>query len=792
MQIECSPTLRAMASVAVAIALSVAVTGLLGAPARAATAVDQNSGLEEVVVTAQRREERLQDVPISLTVFNQATMDVQGMRSIDDISRLTPSITFFRGGANNNNSESSAIAIRGIYSDAGAATTGIYIDDTPIQVRHISFPSFNTYPALFDIERVEVLRGPQGTLFGAGSQGGTVRFITPEPGLQHFSTYVRSEVAATEHGDPVYELGVASGGPIVDNVLGFRASASYRREGGYVDRIDWLAQRTAQNASNSNTNKTARLALKWQASEALSVAPSVLYQKREADDTAAWWSPRPGDPDPTNGQFSSRFRNGNAQAQPNTDSFVLSALKIVWDVGAMQFVSNTSYFKRNQSATTDYTQFDRAIFIGDPYGYLGAFGDPTQHLGGTGTGSWNDDQENWAQELRVQSTNADARLTWTAGLFYQHAKETTGHRVYDPVINDLIGPFVGLPPGFAGGYIYVEDPRSGIDKQIAVFGQADVKVTDRVTLTLGLRYSDAEFDGSASYPATLVTGPVDNSSSATKREHPVTPKIGVNYQLDPGNLLYATAAKGFRIGGVNAQLGQFCPLQAPPSFNSDNLWSYEVGSKNQFASNRVLLNASAYYVNWNNIQQQVGLACGFQYAANLGAAKSMGFDVQTQVKVTDGLLVGGTFSYTDVYYTEDVSQPAVGSIVHNGDHIPGSPWGVTLFSQINFPVFGNGGYARVDYQYTAQQTDIVPAQNPLNDAVYTLGAPSVPVQSNVSLRTGIKMGGLDLSLFAQNLFNSYPKITNWNDIGGPTGGTPLFYNITWRPRTVGMTATYRF
>ena len=136
--------------------------------------------LQEVVVTAQRREERLQNVPISITVFNQATMDAQGTRDIDDLARLTPGITFTHG-ATNNNSQTSDIAIRGISPQAGAATTGIYIDDTPIQTRHLSFGSSNTYPELFDVERVEVLEGPQGTLFGSGSEGGTVRFITQSP-----------------------------------------------------------------------------------------------------------------------------------------------------------------------------------------------------------------------------------------------------------------------------------------------------------------------------------------------------------------------------------------------------------------------------------------------------------------------------------------------------------------------------------------------------------------------------------------------------------------------------------
>jgi len=333
------------------------------APVAAAAVQPSGIALEEIVVTAQRREERLQDVPISVSVYSQATMDAQGTRTIDDISRLTPGVTFIRA-ANNNNSESSLIAIRGIASNAGAATTGIYIDDTPIQGRQLSFPSFNAYPALFDIERVEVLRGPQGTLFGAGSEGGTIRFISPEPGLERYSAYARSEIAATTDGDPVYEIGLAGGGPIVEDKLGFRASASYRQEGGYVDRVDWHTGSVIDDEANSNETTTARLAFKWAVTDSLSITPSVSYQKRDVADTAAWWSPRPGNPDPTNGQFDSPFRTGNAVASPSTDEFVLSALRVDWDLGPVQLVSSTSYFKRDQTAITDYTQFDRAIFLG--------------------------------------------------------------------------------------------------------------------------------------------------------------------------------------------------------------------------------------------------------------------------------------------------------------------------------------------------------------------------------------------------------------------------------------------
>ncbi len=166
--------------------------------------------LGEIVVTAQRRTERLQDVPMSIQAFSQEALDQQGIRSVDDLTRVAPGVTFIRNGmssSGNYNDEDSDISIRGIDSTAGAATTGIYVDDTPIQTRHLNFGTVNPYPALFDLERVEVLKGPQGTLFGAGSKGGTVRFITPEPSLTDYSGYARAEYGKIDGGGNNYEAG---------------------------------------------------------------------------------------------------------------------------------------------------------------------------------------------------------------------------------------------------------------------------------------------------------------------------------------------------------------------------------------------------------------------------------------------------------------------------------------------------------------------------------------------------------------------------------------------------------
>jgi hypothetical protein len=775
-----------------AIASTCAGFALLAVTPAAFSASEDAGALGEVVVTSQRRTERLQDVPISVSVFNQEVMDAQGTRAIDDLGRLTPGVTFTRGSVNNN-SDSSDISIRGIQSTAGAATTGVYIDDTPIQSRHLSFGTFNAYPALFDIDRVEVLRGPQGTLFGAGSEGGTVRFINPEPSLKQSSVYARSEIATTAHGDPIYEAGLAGGGPIVDDSLGFRASASVRHEGGYVDRINWQTGQILDKRSNSNETVTARVAFKWQPTENLAITPSVYYQQRKIDDTSAYWEIGPGFthvPAAAIANFASPFRSGNGIASPSADKFTLTALKVDLNLGAIRLLSNTSYFKRNQSATTDYAEFDQAAVTQ----FLNPFRDPAVKAPTT----WADDQENWTQEFRIESTDVASRVKWTAGLFYQHAQENTVENVFDPAL------LPGAYPLSWDGYVYRQNPFSGLDKQLAIFGQADAKLTQKLSLTMGLRYSKADFEGKAFYDGFVVTfngaaPPVSSQGSFSER--PVTPKIGLNYQINQDDLIYATAAKGYRIGGVNPAIGYFCDLtpyglsSVPPRFNSDSLWSYEVGTKNVLADRRVLLNASAYLIKWKDIQQNVGLPCGFQFTGNLGEARSTGFDLQTQIRVTDGLTVGGTVGYTNAKYTSTVFATSVAAqtpnalaIVSADDHLPGSPWTAAVFANSNFHVRNHDAYARIDYQYAASQSDLTAAQNPANGGDPRF-VPGIPSQSFASIRAGVRAGGVDVSLFVQNLTDSHPKASVTTN--GPMG-TSLYRVYTWRPRTVGITATYRY
>src|SRR6202140_1629722 len=211
------------------VALAALSPGLVRADA--AGAAESAGPLQEIVGTAPRHEESLSKVPISVTAMTQEALDIRGVKDFQDVARFTPGVNIDNSGTNN-------ISIRGIAGTGGAGTTGIYLDDTPIQMRALAFNPDEALPKSFDIDRVEVLRGPQGTLFGAGSEGGTVRYITTQPSLTKTSIYGRSEFSSTQYGDPSYEAGAAVGGPLVSGTLGARATIWFRRDGGWIDRVD--------------------------------------------------------------------------------------------------------------------------------------------------------------------------------------------------------------------------------------------------------------------------------------------------------------------------------------------------------------------------------------------------------------------------------------------------------------------------------------------------------------------------------------------------------------------------
>jgi iron complex outermembrane receptor protein len=726
---------------------------------------DADLVLQEVTVTATRREEEINKVPVNVTAYTPQLMDDQGVRQIDDLARLTPDLQFTHtsGAAGNN---SSNIAIRGVFSDVGAATTGVYIDDTPIQMRNVGYWNANAFPQVFDLERVEVLRGPQGTLFGAGAEGGAVRFITPEPGLDKYTGYVRSEIAETLSGDPSYETGAALGGPIVDDKLGFRLSAWGRNDGGYIDRVSPDTGQTVDSNANHQQSFVGRAALAAVPVDGLKLTASMFYQNVYNHDRDQYWSTLSNASDDD-------FKQGSRTQQPTRDSFYLPALKVQYDLEKVSFISNTSYFYHKDYAALDYTTYFAGIFDGDPLQYLP--GDaPSQAF-------ITNQQNAFTEEARVQSTDLNALIDWTVGFFYsdetQHDADITinGQADYTSSLGSL--------PSFV-------EYTTARDKQIAGYADVDLNVTHAFKVSAGIRVSNDKFyfDQTSAF-----SGAAQTPVAGTQSDTPVTPKFGVSYQLDANNFLYATAAKGFRQGGVNgdvptnlcqADLTALGLTTTPTSYTPDSLWSYELGAKDSLFGGRLNLDSSVYALKWKSIQQSVRLpSCGFSYVDNLGSATGVGGDLAARFKVTQDFLAGFSAGYVSLTYDRTILEGADAVLVNKGDVIGGPPFHVAAWTLYKFNLFNHGAFYRIDYTYQ-NGTPAVDKDTFSYDP--TLAQPG-PLKS-LSMRAGMYVNGWELSLFGNNLTKEEAPLAISHDIPG----SEPYYLQSYRPLTFGVTASYRF
>jgi iron complex outermembrane recepter protein len=694
------------------------VTGAEGPAAPAAQeatgggAGPRTEALQEVVVTAQRREEELSKVPISVTALTQSDMDQRGIKDFIDVARFTPGVSI-------DNSATNAISIRGISSSAGAGTTGIYIDDTPIQMRSVGFNPDDALPKTFDLERVEILRGPQGTLFGAGAEGGAVRYILTQPSVSSTSSYLRSEVSYTEHGQPNYELGIARGQPIVDGTFGIRASVWYRWDGGWIDRVDPTTREVVEQNINRSGTLLARLAATWQPAASFSLTPSILYQNLKKHDDSTYW---PAYSDAGAGHFNT----ATPELVPNYDEYYLPALKMDWDLGKSQIIGNASYFHRKQTTAYQGTVYDLSYYqvAGANFGYpcvptpaaVNTCPGPVPLIDGNGMhipaqfgtsyatpNVMSNMQENYSAELRWQSSDSSAKLNWTTGIFWQLAKESSLEQLNDPQINAMYTYLYGTdaislycPPGTLPGSnqaacagppdfltssaspayscptnaSYTAIPACDIyynnnttyDRQIAIYGELSYAFTDWFRLTVGERFSHTEFSLTHFADGLENFGPYPGEVRASQKENPNTPKVVAAFQVDPKNLFYASYAKGFRVGGGNAPLPPYCdadlaaagyPNGAPATYKSDSTQNYEIGSKNTIGES-LRIATSVYYIKWNNIQQNlyVAGACGLQFTDNLGQAVAWGGDLQAELALGQVRIDFAT-GYTSARFTKN-------------------------------------------------------------------------------------------------------------------------------------------
>jgi outer membrane receptor protein involved in Fe transport len=746
--------------------------------------------LEDIIVTAQRREELLAKVPISVTALSQKTLDELNIESISDLASIVPGLvrrSTFGGGQ----VEQADYAVRGVVNNSNAPTTQIYIDETPISVRNLSDAAgASPEPHIFDLARLEVLRGPQGTLFGSSAEGGAIRFITPQPSLDSYTGYGKGELSFTRGGDPSYEAGLAYGGPIVDGKAGFRISGWFRGEGGFVDREDPLTGAILSRNINYGTSMAFRPAVKWAPTERLSITLAAFLQQDYQRDPPTIW---------TNHLPYNTGRESGYSARPNINDITVPSLAIQYDLNNFTVQSDTSFLSSENRHTDDYKYYITSLLTG---GKSFIPGNPP-YSGATPTFTWN---RAFQQEVRLSSKDNGSGLTWVFGLFYRRSS-TLGEQFIVGSLTPVTEALYGLTslqtfgvPDYPSGFGPNSYSQSyALEKQKAVFGEVTYEIAKGLKIFAGVRIERSSVGDSEFY-----SGPLVGNVNAVIPEHsetPVTPRLGVNYQVNDGSMVYMTAAKGYRAGGVNSPVDNipFCAAGlaelglkvAPPTYDSDSVWSYEVGTKNVLLDRRLRVDASVYYINWTKIQQVVlEPICSEPFVTNEGKAVSKGFDLQFAAQLTDRLKVGAVVGYTDAFFPNTVragNGNGVGNLENAGDPVQGVlPWtyAVNVEYRSELPGWsGSHGYARADFRWLDGQ----PAGDPkLATFVSLNNLHRDPSYHVLNLRAGVTRNGWDVSLFVNNATNSNP-LTGFNALLGdvyPVSRMP--------PRTIGVTGFYRF
>jgi len=731
---------------------------------------DSATQLQEVIVTTTRRAESIAKVPISVKALTRGDLADANIKSIADISAVTPGLQFDT--PQGVLGTVTTIAIRGLNTIVGASVVGIYLDDTPIQTRLPAVGNIgNPYPAVFDLSRVEVARGPQGTLFGAGSEAGTIRFITNQPSLDTTSAYTRAELSSTQYGTPSYELGAAVGGPIVPGEVGFRVSAWGRHDGGYIDRVDPGTGAVTARNTNSGDSAAFRAALAIKVSDTVKVSPSMFYQDLSRNDSNAFYG---NFSDPSRGRFE------NATLLPDTanDYFALPAVKVEARLPFADLTSVTSYTHRTANVRDEIAALIGGAGIanyGNPLGpdfptsAADAAPMPTvQNLRAI------------TQELRLASNRPDAWVTWVAGLFYDHRTQT-----------DVLTMEPSLPADPSGallGFFY----QKVVDDQIAAFAEGDWHFASKWTLTLGERVAHIKTDQLNLNGNGIFNSPIPRYQFSAPYT-PNTPRVSVAYQANPDNMFYVSAAKGFRLGGGSNPVPDSCDVTVPSSVKPDYVWSYEVGSKNTLFGGRAQIAASAFHIDWRSIQQVIVPPCGVAYVTNTGNAVSNGFDLDMHARMTDRLTAGLSVGYVDAHYTEDVLDSAGRPLVQKGDTVGllpqvNPPWEINANARYEIPWGGQSRpYARVEYQFHSRNPG--PFTSGITaSANYSPQLAPNPATNLVNASFGMVRGDLEGTLFVNNLFNSTPLLNKWLWV---PQARAIFYN-TFRPRTIGVSLSYQY
>jgi outer membrane receptor protein involved in Fe transport len=704
----------------------------------------------EIVVTANKRIEPLSKIGEGISAISGDQLETMNASNLEDYLAFIPGVEFTSYGRPGQDQ----ISIRGIASQALGAAIATYVDGIPVgsASNEAQGASYTVDIDPSDLERVEVLKGPQGTLYGASSLGGVLKYVTKTPSLTRTELDTGFDVEDVDHGGVGYKLRAASTTPIIADVLGIRVSGFYREDPGFIDNL-----LTGKKDVNSDEAWGVRASVLYQPTQQLSVRLGAVVQRTSADGLdAVSYNLSPSRPPPfvlSHGDLDTYLHHD----QPNHAKDEIYSAEINYDLGWANLISETGYPIEDDYRYTDVT----ATYTRASYAKL-----LSEAAGSTASDINNYDVDKTSQELRLQSKTND-HFEWVAGFFYQDESSNT-----DAIIT-IMGPTGAVPAGTNGQ---------------PALGYAHNDLTEYAGFVNGTYYILPSVDVSAGYRRSHITqdnvnddtGPVYTlSGTPAVRTDRLTNDVniysaGVRWRLTSDVMFYARAASGFRPGGGRGAPPIAGLTNFVPTYNPDTVWSYEAGVKAKALDGRVTLDVDAFYIDWRDIQTLIAVAGGpYLVEGNGGNAVSQGLEAQTQIRPFQGLTMTGSYAFTDAHYT--TPNAGLGLVV--GEQIQFVPK-TTASLQVEYEhrlTEAWTGFIGGDYRYRSSELDALNLRMPGFD--------------QWGLHAGATYGRTRVSLYVVNLADSRGLLGYTG--GGNAVGDAFRYAVS-PPRTVGFSVSQKW
>lgn len=707
--------------------------------AQDAAPADDGADNQEIVVTAQKRSQRLQDVPASVAVVNSETLQQQGAVKFEDYATQVPGLSLSSGRPG-----LTQVTLRGITTGPAqsAAATSFYIDEAPIGSVNAYTGGSNTTLDLdpADLGQIEVLKGPQGTLYGANSMGGLIKYVTTAPDFQNVTGRISAGVNGVKEGATGYSVRGSINVPLVTDTLVIRASAFNRRDAGFIDIVSGPAAGKDVNYADV-TGGRVQIAAKLGSNVRISL--QAIGQDTKVVGTSVI-DVNPNSLIPLYGDLSQR----HLSRERGKVSFRLYNGTINIDLGAVTLTSSTTY----QTAKAD-TGVDASSSFGVALGGIGVRSVQSTTV------------ERWSQEFRADANGlAGGLIDAQVGFYYTH--EDDANRIprfipFNPVTGAELTPF----PNIATASI------TSKYKEYSVFANTTVHFTDQFDVLLGGRYSHDSQVYDHNYAGLIIPGGT-NTGHGTEKADVFTFLVSPRYRISENAMVYLRASSGYRPGGPNAP-----GVGAPVTFDPDRLTSYEGGFKISAFDRMLTIDAALFHTSWKDVQIQTS-AGGFNFFVNGGDAVSKGGEATVRINPVRGLSFGINAAYTDAHLTEDA--PAAGGL--KGDRMPLVPrWSGSVTAQYDFSLGGdlNGSFGGI-VGHVGERVS-----NYTNRALRSL-----PEYTTLGLNAGLTYKNYSLTVYAKNLTDER-GITALGTLGLTPASSPFAMGVI-APRTIGADLAIRF